>query len=350
MLEVVAHAARAGWQTQCVAGRYAPSPTGDLHLGNLRTAAIAWLAARSSDRGFVLRFEDLDRINSSRASEASQWRDLQAIGIEIDQPVVRQSERFDAYRDAIATLASRDLVYGCYCTRREILDEIAASVQAPNGPAGQSGLDGYGDVNVDSPQVLQADGAYRGTCRELSESDRRRFEREGRRPALRLRAEPVGIEITDVARGNVRGIVDDVVLQRNDGVPAYNLAVVIDDAFQQVTQVVRGDDLLSSTPRQVLLQRLLGLPLPQYFHVSLVVGPDGTRLAKRHGAVTLAQLRERGLEPEQVVSQLLMSIGMPDADHMTSVTHALKRIRSGDYDWSMLSDRPVMLDDLVAGY
>jgi glutamyl-tRNA synthetase len=346
MLGVVARPPRAGWHTGEVAGRFAPSPTGDLHLGNLRTAIVAWLAARSSGRGFVLRYEDLDQVNSSPIFEASQWRDLQVIGIDVDRPAIRQSERFDAYRDAIATLAARDLVYGCYCTRREILEEIAQSVHAPNGPPdGGEAEPGIGDGQTG---ILRADGAYPGTCRELSDAGRRRFAREGRQPALRLRADHVGIEITDIVRGNVRGIVDDVVLQRNDGVPAYNLAVVIDDAYQQVTQVVRADDLLSSTPRQVMLQRLLGLPLPEYLHVSLVVGSDGTRLAKRHGAVTLTQLVDTGLEPEMIVSRLLISIGIPGAHHMTSVTDALECVRSGEYDWSMLPEHRIVMDDLVA--
>jgi glutamyl-tRNA synthetase len=139
---------------------------------------------------------------------------------------------------------------------------------------------------VSAPHGDTPDGAYPGTCRELSEARRRQFVAEGRRPALRLRTEGERFVVDDLVAGRFEGAVDDVVLQRNDGVPAYNLAVVVDDALQGVTHVVRGDDLLSSTPRQRLLQDLLGLPAPTYAHVPLVLGPDGTRLAKRHGRVT----------------------------------------------------------------
>jgi len=253
-----------------MAGRFAPSPTGSLHLGNLRTALVAWLAARASGRRFLVRMEDLDRVTASPAHELAQLADLAAIGLDWDGPVVRQSERFDRYRAAIGQLAQAGLVYPCYCTRREIRAEIDAAAAAPHGWA--------------------ADGGYRGTCRDLGARQRAEREAAGRRPALRLRTDGEQIEVHDELWGVVAGRVDDVVLARSDGVPAYNLAVVVDDAAQGVTQVVRGDDLLSSTPRQMLLQRLLGLPTPSYLHVPLVLGPDGQRLAKRHGAVTLEQL------------------------------------------------------------
>lgn len=266
-------------------GRFAPSPTGALHLGNLRTALISWLHARSEGGEWWVRMEDLDRVTSSAAHEQGQLADLAALGMEPDGEVVRQSERFDRYRDAIATLRGLDRVYECYCTRREIRE----AAQAPHG---------------DLP-----DGAYQGTCRQLTAARRAALHREGRQPALRLRTEGERIAVDDLVAGRFEGSVDDVVLQRNDGVPAYNLAVVVDDAAQGITHVVRGDDLLSSTPRQRLLQRLLGLPEPAYAHVPLVLAPDGSRLAKRHGAVTLADLAERGVPPRRVVAWLGASLG-----------------------------------------
>jgi len=267
-------------------GRFAPSPTGDLHVGNLRTALLAWLLARAAGRSFLVRMEDLDRVTSSPAHEARQLADLHRLGLDWDGEVVRQSERFARYEAAIEVLAGRGATYECFCSRREIREAVAA----PHGPG---------------PEL-----AYPGTCRELTSAERARRRRE-RPPALRLLAEGARLDVDDALAGSFRGTVDDVVLRRNDGVPAYNLAVVVDDAAQGVTEVVRGADLLSSTPRQVLLQRLLGLdPVTRYAHVPLVVGDDGQRLAKRHGAVTLDDLAVAGVDPADVLGALARSLGM----------------------------------------
>jgi glutamyl-tRNA synthetase len=230
-------------------GRFAPSPTGVLHLGNLRTAVAAQMFATD---GLVIRMEDLDRVTSSRELAEGQLRDLAAIGIESAGPVVFQSDRFAIYADYLSGLVERGLTYECFCTRREIREAAAA----PHG------------------EVLR----YPGTCRNLSEAERVERQRD-RQPAVRLRVDE-----------SVRllGEVDDIVLQRNDGVPAYNLAVVVDDELQGVTQVVRGIDLAPVTPSQRYLGSLLGFRPLDYIHVGLVVGPDGERLAKRHGAVALA--------------------------------------------------------------
>ena len=279
-------------QTSEVAGRFAPSPTGQLHLGNLRTAVVAWCAARANGLEFAIRVEDLLRIPESDAIEQAQIADLAALGITSDRPVVRQSERTHIYADAIRDLEARGLVYRCYCTRREIAAEIAASALAPHGPS---------------------TGHYPGTCAQLSEAERGQREREGRPAALRIRGGGRHIVVHDLIHGEFTGIVDDFVIRRGDGVAAYNLAVVIDDASQEITQVVRGDDLLESTPRQMLLQELLGLEPVTYAHVPLVVGSDGERLAKRHGlsdgGVTLTQLIAAGRSPGDVMASLLMSTG-----------------------------------------
>lgn len=267
-------------------GRFAPSPTGQLHLGNLRTALIAWLMTRQRTGSFIVRMEDLDRVTSSAANEVDQLASLRSIGLDWDGNVVRQSQRFGRYRQAIAALQSRGLVYECYCTRREI--RLAA----------------------EAPQGSDPDGSYPGTCRHLTDVDRRSLHAEGRQPALRLIADGCEESFVDAFSGRYTGRVDDFVLQRNDRVPAYNLAVVVDDAAQGVTTVVRGDDLLSSTPRQIALHRLLDLPVPAYAHVPLVLAPDGSRLAKRHGAVTLADLARRGCSPADVCARLAASIGI----------------------------------------
>ena len=187
---------------------------------------------------------------------------------------------------AIDRLREQGLVYECYCTR----SEIRQSARAPQGEA--------------------VEGVYPGTCRHLTEEQRQARRAAGRRPALRLLSDGRAIAFDDRFAGPQVGRVDDVVLQRNDGVPAYNLAVVVDDAAQGVTDVVRGDDLLATTPRQIELHRLLDLPVPRYAHVPLVLAPDGTRLAKRHGAVTLDDLAALGLSPGEVCARLAASLGI----------------------------------------
>ena len=264
------------------AGRFAPSPSGELHVGNLRTAMLAWLFARSTGRDFLLRVEDLDRARAG--AEAEQLRDLAAIGITWDGDVVRQAGRGEIYNEAIARLADAGLTYECFCTRREIQE-------APSAPH--------------APQ-----GAYPGTCRNLDPAELE-FKRSTRPAAVRLRSAVTEYAVNDVLHGGFTGIVDDFVLRRNDGVTAYNLAVVVDDAAQGIDQVVRGDDLLPSTPRQAYLASLLHMPLPEYVHVPLVVNSDGVRLAKRDGAVTLGDLERAGLPVADVRDRLLGSLGLP---------------------------------------
>ena len=282
-------------------GRYAPSPTGTLHLGNLRTALLAWLFARSAGSAFLMRVEDLDAGRVRPGLAEAQLADLAAIGVDWDPPVMTQSERVEHYAAAIARLDADGLLYPCYCTRREIRE--AAS--APHGP-----LPG---------------GAYPGTCRELSAAERAERERHGRPPALRVRAGGERVAFEDALTGHVEAVVDDVVVRRNDGAPAYNLAVVVDDAAQGVQQVVRGDDLAEGTPRQILLGRVLGLPIPSYAHVPLVLGPDGARLAKRHGAVTLADRLALGETPARVRGELMRSVGLAEPGEEPSMDDLVTR-------------------------
>jgi glutamyl-tRNA synthetase len=217
--------------------------------------------------------------------EQDQLASLAAFGLHHDGDVVRQSERATRYDLAIDALSAAGLTYPCFCSRREIRDAAAA----PHGTA--------------------PEGAYAGTCASLSVGEVESRRAEGRREAVRLRAGGIRVEVRDRSRGLTVGVVDDLVLRRGDGVAAYNLAVVVDDAEQGVTQVVRGDDLLGTTPRQVLLQRLLGLPTPEYVHVPLVLGPDGSRLAKRHGAVTLSERLAAGDRAPRVLGMLAASLG-----------------------------------------
>jgi glutamyl-tRNA synthetase len=247
-------------------GRFAPSPTGTLHLGNLRTALLAWLFARSAGAHYLVRMEDLDtgRVQPGVAEE--QLADLAAIGLDWDGEVVYQSARLDLYADAIARLRAAGRVYECFCTRAE----IRAAASAPHGPL--------------------PEGAYPGTCLRLTQAELAEKRASGRPPALRVRADSERVTFTDRLLGPQEGVVDDFVVQRNDGAPAYNLAVVVDDAAQGIGEVVRGADLVDSTPRQLFLARELGLSEPRHAHVPLVLGPDGARLAKRHGDVTLREV------------------------------------------------------------
>jgi glutamyl-tRNA synthetase len=243
-----------------VKGRFAPSPTGVLHLGNLRTALLAWLFARSAGSGFVMRIEDLDSGRVRPGLAEAQLEDLAAIGLDWDGEVVVQSERVAVYEAALARLP----VYECFCTRAEIRE----SASAAHGPV----------------------GVYPGTCLGLSDAERAARRAAGRVPALRVRAGAAVVRFEDRVLGAQDGVVDDFVVRRNDGAFAYNLAVVVDDAAQGVEEVVRGADLVDSTPRQVWLARTLGFPVPSYAHVPLVLGEYGSRLAKRHGAVTLREV------------------------------------------------------------
>ncbi len=265
-------------------GRFAPSPTGPLHVGNLRTAVLAWLFARSSGAEFLLRVDDLDPVASREQHVRAHVADLRLLGVDWDHPVVRQSDRLDHYEAALARLDADGLLYPCYCTRREVQEAVAA----PHGP---------------SPE-----GTYPGTCRDLTGADRAQREAEGRRPAWRVRAGGERVEVIDRLHGPFGAEVDDFVVRRADGAPAYQVAVVVDDHDQGVTEVVRGDDLLATTPRQAWLAGRLKLPVPGYAHVPLVVGPDGERLAKRHGAVTLDDLRARGIDPPAVLAAMAASL------------------------------------------
>jgi glutamyl-tRNA synthetase len=266
------------------AGRYAPSPTGELHLGNLRTAVLAWLFARSSGRRFLLRIEDLDAGRVQPGMAERQVADLAALGITFDGPTVVQSERTSAYEATLESLAGR--TYECFCTRRE----IAEAASAPH-------------------EEVLGYRRYPGTCRELEEAERA-ARRAVRAPALRLRADDAVITVTDLLHGEVTGVVDDVVLRRNDGVAAYNLAVVVDDVAAGIDQVVRGDDLLASAVNQAYLATLLGAEPPTYAHVPLAVNSDGRRLAKRDGAVTLADLAARGVRSDEVLREIAGSLDL----------------------------------------
>lgn len=279
-------------------GRYAPSPTGPLHLGNARTALLAWLHARAAGGAFVLRVEDLDGPRVRPGMEARILEELRWLGLDWDEgPDVegpygpyRQSDLAGRYVAALDRLREAGLAYPCFCSRAE----IAAASQAPHGPAD------------DGPR-------YPGTCRGLAAAEVAR-RAAARRPAWRLRVPEGPVRFEDGVHGpvafDVGATVGDFVILRADGIAAYQLAVAVDDAAMGITDVVRGDDLLASTARQLLVYRALGLAAPRFAHVPLVVGEDGARLAKRHGALSLGELRARGADPRAVAGLLAAASGL----------------------------------------
>ena len=271
--------------------RFAPSPTGQLHLGHAYAAKVAHDLARRSGGRFLLRFEDIDHTRVREEFYAAIEDDLRWLGLDWDGPALRQSERTAAYATALDQLREQGSVYPCFCTRREIEDEIARMTGAPHGPEG---------------------ALYPGTCRALSPEERQARLTAGAQPAWRLdaaRAASIAgpLAFTDLRHGLHRvdpGLLGDVVLARKDIGTSYHLAVVVDDAFQQVTHVSRGEDLLPSTHVHRLLQALLGLPEPLYLHHEVVTDEKGVRLAKRHDALSIHSLRKSGKSPAELMEGL----------------------------------------------
>ena len=280
-------------------GRYAPSPTGHLHLGNASTALIAWLSVRARDGCFVMRMEDLDRGRVRPGLAESILEDLEWLGIDWDEGPDRggpsapyeQSARATLYDRAFDELRESGRVYPCFCSRKD----IAAAASAPQTPGDEA--------------------RYPGTCRDLDPDDVSARLREKRPPAWRFRVEPEpGPPFLDWIRGRCApagGLPPgDFVIRRMDGVAAYQLAVVVDDAAMEITEVIRGDDLLPSTVRQLILYEALGHSPPAFAHVPLLLGPDGARLSKRHEGVTVRELRDAGLGARAIVGRLAHLIGL----------------------------------------
>jgi glutamyl-tRNA synthetase len=304
-------------------GRFAPSPTGELHLGGARTALAAWLQARAAGGAFVLRVEDLDRQRRVAGAEQRILDDLRWLGLDWDEgPDVggpaapyRQSERTALYEAALAGLD----VYPCFCSRAE----VARVAAAPHGP---------GD---DGPR-------YPGTCRDLTSTQIAERART-RAPSVRLRVAEGEITFVDRVHGerreDVAATVGDFVLRRADGVFAYQLAVVVDDGAMAVTDVVRGDDLVGSTVRQLYLFRALGLGEPAFAHVPLVLGPDGARLSKRHGAIAVRDLAERGATPARVVGLLAAGLGLVGAGEQATARELV-----AGFDLGRIARAPTVID------
>ena len=297
-------------------GRYAPSPTGALHLGNARTALLAWLHARAGGGRFVMRVEDLDAGRVRPGIMETQLDELRWLGIDWDEgpdvggphaPYV-QSQRTELYEAALRALAERGLLFECACSRRDLAGAASAPHAGDEGPR------------------------YPGTCRERTVDPAAvpSLVTYGTgRVALRFRVEPGIVELDDLLQGRCRfdpaAEGGDFVVRRKDGVAAYQLAVVVDDAAMRVTHVVRGADLLPSTARQLLLYEALGLAAPAFLHVPLMLGDDGERLAKRHGSVSLSELRAAGISAEKLVGWLASTCGLAEAGEAVSARGLIGR-------------------------
>jgi glutamyl-tRNA synthetase len=305
-------------------GRLAPSPTGAQHVGNARTYLAAWLSARSRGAAVALRIEDIDspRVKPGAADQAAD--DLRWLGLDWDGDPVVQTRRLPLYEAALSELKRQELVYPCTCTRTD----VAAAASAPH--AGYEGP------------------VYPGTCAHRRAADADALAAEGRPFAWRFRVtDSPGFD--DLYLGRVaidlRQLGGDFVVWKSAGTPAYQLAVVVDDADMGITEVVRGDDLVPSTPRQLLLYRALGRTPPRFGHVPLVVGPDGRRLAKRHGDTRLSALRNAGVSAEVVVGLLAWSCGwQPEIKPVTA------RELVGRFRFDTIPREPfVLTPELLAG-
>ena len=300
--------------------RFAPSPTGQLHVGNARTALFNWLLARGQGGTFILRIEDTDMERSSRESETAILEDLRWMGLDWSEGIdaagahgpYRQTERLHMYRAYAVELLSSGAAYFCFCSAEQLEADRQSALASGRPPK------------------------YVGRCRDLSRDDARRRIEAGEKAVIRFRV-PEGnrdIVFNDLVRGEVRfntDVIGDPVLVRSDGVPAYNYAVVIDDALMEITHVIRGEDHISNTPRQLLLYEAFGWRPPTFAHVSLVMGPDHSPLSKRHGATSVAEFRARGYLPEALTNYLALIGWSPGADEeVLPIDELARRFRIED--------------------
>jgi glutamyl-tRNA synthetase len=299
--------------------RFAPSPTGQLHVGNARTALFNWLLARGSGGTFILRIEDTDAERSTPESERAIIEDLRWLGLDWDEGIdrggdcgpYRQSERSHIYRAHAVELLSRGQAYRCFCLPEQLE------------------MDRYAALRQGQPPK------YVGRCRAIPEAEARARAERGEPAVIRFRVpEDRDVVFDDLVRGEVRfssEVIGDPVLVRSDGTPAYNYAVVIDDALMGITHVIRGEDHLSNTPRQVLLYEAFGWQAPAFAHVSMVLGPDHGVLSKRHGATSVAEFRARGYLPEALANYLALLGWAPgDGEELLPIDELARRFRLED--------------------
>lgn len=302
-------------------GRFAPTPSGRMHLGNVFAALIAWLSVRSRDGELVLRMEDLDTLRTSTEYADILRSDLQWLGLDYDRETAPQSTRGPVYDTYFERLKELDLLYPCYCTRSQL-------------------------HSVNAPHLSDGTYVYPGTCRDLTEDQRRAFHRQ---PAWRVRVPDRMWQLTDLAQGtyaqNLARDCGDFVVRRADGVYVYQLAVTVDDGEAGVTEVVRGVDLLSSAPRQMYLQELFGFPHPVYGHVPLLMAPDGRRLSKRDRDLDLGVLRQH-IRPEALIGILAAAAGLLDKPEPISAAEL-----ATVFTWDRIRGEAILcgsLEDLIS--
>lgn len=295
-------------------GRFAPTPSGRMHLGNVFAALIAWLSVRSRGGEMVLRMEDLDTQRTSGEFAEVLRDDLAWLGLDYDRETPPQSRRSGVYDAYFETLRQRGLLYPCYCTRSQL-------------------------HSVNAPHLSDGTYVYPGTCRNLTDAERARFDRK---PAWRVMVPDKVWAVEDKVQGhyelNLATDCGDMVVRRADGVYVYQLAVTVDDGEAGVTEVVRGMDLLSSAPRQMYLQDLFGFPHPEYGHVPMLLAPDGRRLSKRDKDLDLGELRRR-VTPEQLIGTLAYAGGLMDRKCAISA-----RELAGEFSWEKLKGDSIYLD------
>lgn len=295
-------------------GRFAPTPSGRMHLGNVFAALIAWLSVRSRGGSLVLRMEDLDTQRTSQENAAVLREDLLWLGLDWDEETTPQSQRSGVYRRYFEALMDMGLLYPCYCTRSQL-------------------------HSVNAPHLSDGTYVYPGTCRDLTDIQRAAFDRQ---PAWRIKVPDKTWELTDMAQGpyrqNLAEDCGDFILRRSDGMYVYQLAVTVDDAEAGVTEVVRGMDLLSSAPRQMYLQQLLGFGHPAYGHVPLLVAPDGRRLSKRDRDMDLGALRQH-TTAEKLIGTLAAAAGLTEKAEPVSAKEL-----AGIFAWDKLKNQTICLD------
>lgn len=309
--------------TKRVKGRLAPSPTGGQHLGNARTYLLAWLSARSQQGEIQLRIEDIDKTRVRAEAISLIIEDLKWLGLTWDEGPIMQSSRYSRHQEALERLMKQGVVFPCTCTRKDILTASSA------------------------PHLEEAEPVYPGTCRNRSLQQAQQLGRENQRFSWRFRVQE-SPEFTDGFLGKVQLDLQqhggDFIVWKQSGEPAYQLAVAVDDGELGITEVVRGDDLLSSTPRQLLIYRALGLPEPKFYHVPLVVDATGRRLAKRSNDLRLVTLRERGISAEQILGWLGYSCGWLEHPRPISLPELLPL-----FSWQSVPKTPfVMPDDFLS--
>lgn len=300
-----------------IRGRFAPSPSGRMHLGNVMSALAAWLSAKSAGGEIVLRIEDIDPDRSKKEHALRIMEDFRFLGLDWDDGPYWQSERGQIYEEVLARLHEAGMTYPCYCSRAEL-----HATQAPHASDG---------IFV-----------YANTCRNLTAEQRAELAKT-RRAALRIRVPEIEVNYADICRGmmtqNLAQECGDFILRRSDGAFAYQLAVVVDDALMGVTQVVRGSDLISSTPRQIWLHKLLGYEPPAFAHVPLLLAADGRRLSKRERDLDMGALREK-YTAEEIIGKLAHLIGVIDRPEAVSARELVSV-----FDWDKVKKTDIVVPD-----